>query len=388
MFLRIIFKKLWHKKLSSLLCILLMSFGVCIISLMILVGKDVDNKLRSNIKGIDMVIGAKGSPLQLILSAIYQLDSPTGNIKLKDLENISSNPLIKYCIPLSYGDNYNGYRIIGTNKKYFEYMQMAILSGKLPTKPFDVLLSENVATKLNIKLGDELLSSHGLDKDGDHHEDEKFIVKGIFKSSGSVIDNLIFTPLSSIWDLHHADSSNLEITAALVKFRSPMGLMTIPRMINQNTNMQAALPAIEIDRILKIFDYAIESIKMLAFLIVIISGVSVFISLYNNLKENKKEHAMLLAMGSSRLKIFIQLLFEGLFISVIGYLFGIILSRLILVFVNKNLDEIQNITFNVWKIESSEIYLLIVALLIGIFAAIIPALSIFNINISKNLAED
>jgi putative ABC transport system permease protein len=395
MLLKIVWKNILAKKLNSFLCILLMMFGISIISLLINIGKQLEDKFAKNISGIDMVVGAKGSPLQLILSGIYQLDAPTGNIPMSELQTLTANPLIKESIPLSMGDNYMGFRIVGTVYKYLKHFEADYSQGRGFQNDLEVVVGATAAKKLGIKLNDMLESSHGLDKDGEKHGEKKYKVVGILKYNNSVLDNLIVCNLQSIWAMHegheeepgvHEEEKN--ITCALIKFRSPLGLMTIPRTINQNTSMQAALPAIEINRLFELMGIGIDAIKALAIAIMLISGVSVFVTLYNALKERKYEMALMLSMGAKRIKLFFMLMLEGLFISISGFILGILLCRIGLWIGSVYLDQKFNFSFTQSILQKEEIYLLIGALLVGIFAAIIPSMGIYKINISKTLAND
>lgn len=399
MLLKIVWKNLAAKKLTSFLCIVLMMFGICIISLVVTIGKQLEDKFSKNISGIDMVVGAKGSPLQLILSGVYQIDAPTGNILLDEANMISKNPLVKEFIPISMGDNYKGFRIVGTNKKYIEHFKANFSDGQLFNDVKQVVLGSSVSKQLGLKLGDSFSSSHGFKEEREVHEDDKLIVIGILKYNNSVIDNLILTSLETVWDVHEhgtiknqspndEDFLKKEITCALVKFRSPMGLMTIPRNINSNTNMQAALPAIEINRLFELMGIGIDAINLLALAIILISGISVFVTLYNSLKERKYEMALMLSMGAKRTKLFGMLLLEGLFLSLIGYVLGILLSRIGLYLASNALESNMNYTLNQMVLQKEEIILLIGALLVGIFAAAIPSLGVYKINISKTLAND
>jgi putative ABC transport system permease protein len=305
------------------------------------------------------------------------------------------------------GDNYQGFRIVGTTYPYLKHFEADYAAGVVFKNNMEVVLGATVARKLNLKLNESFASSHGFEKEGEAHGDKKYKVVGILKSNNSVIDNLILCNLKSIWEIHeheeenatetleeHAEHANeaaeddFDITCALVKFRSPMGLMTIPRLINQNTKMQAALPAIEINRLFELMGIGIDAFKALAFAIMLISGISVFVTLYNALKERKYEMALMLSMGGKRTKLFFMLMFEGLFLSLSGYILGVLLSRIGLWIASRMLDQNFNFDLQQSMLQKEEIYLLIAALLVGIFAAIIPSLGIYRINISKTLAND
>jgi putative ABC transport system permease protein len=398
-------KNFTNKPLTNGLSILLLALGVGIIALVISLGKQLDEKFTKNIKGIDMVVGAKGSPLQLILSSIYQIDSPTGNISFAEANTLSKNPFIKSAIPIALGDSYLGYRIVGTNKLYLPHYKAELANGVDATKPMECVLGATTAQKVGLKIGDKFASAHGLDNEGDKHELQKYIIVGILAFNNSVVDQLIITPLESIWAVHeHAEGPNnlallndetdekpniidKQITALLVKFRNPMGLMTIPRNINANTNMQAALPAIEINRLFSLMGVGIVTLKWIAFLIIMVSAISIFVTLYNSLKERKYEMALMLSMGASRIKLFALLLLEGLIIGILGYLLGMFFSKIGLYLMSKNTETNFHYQFNIFNISVDELWLFLASILICILAAAIPSIGIYKVNISKTLAD-
>lgn len=412
--LNISWRNLNDKRMNSFLSCLLMSLGITIISLLLLLNKQLDDQFKKNIRGIDMVVGAKGSPLQLILSAIYQIDSPTGNISMDEANFLTKNPLVKTAIPLSMGDNYKSFRIIGTNKKYLDHFEAKIAQGKLFEKSLDVVVGAKAAAVTGLKLGDTFSGTHGYDDNGDVHNDKKYKVVGILAYSNSVADQVILTPLESVWSIHeHAAGAmpatpmiglqgvagdekptegepeeKKEITAMLIKFRNPMGLIALPRLINANTKMQSALPSIEINRLFSLLGVGIDTLRFIALAIIIISGISVFVSLYNSLKERRYELALMLSMGATRIKLFLLLLLEGLIISLIGYIIGIALSRVGMWALGSGVEKSFHYDLKAMMLLPEEIALLGGAILIGLIAAGIPSLGVYNINISKTLADE
>ncbi|MCF0065348.1 FtsX-like permease family protein [Dyadobacter chenwenxiniae] len=389
-----------EKKLNSFLSALLLTLGIGMISLLLLLNKQLDEQFRRNIRGIDMVVGAKGSPLQLILSSIYQIDAPTGNVPLAEVDALRKNPFVKTVIPLSMGDSYQGFRIVGTTPKYVEHFQAKLSQGQLYNASMEVAIGSKVAAASQLKIGDTFASSHGLDAEGEAHNEKKYKVTGIFEGNGSVVDQLILTRLSSVWDVHaheeehgkHEEHEGAEggrqVTSALVQFRNPMGLMTIPRQINENTSMQAALPSIEINRLFSLLGVGIETLRALALIIISIAGISVFVSLYNSLKERKYEMALMLSMGATRTRLFLMLLLEGLMLAVIGYFSGIILSRVGLWLFSKAAEQDFHYSLRKFTILPEEIYLFFAALFIGFLASALPSLGIYKLNISRTLAEE
>jgi len=210
---RLSLRNMTSRPLSTILSLILLTLGVGMIALILQVNRQVQDQMENNLRGIDMVVGAKGSPLQLILSAIYHIDAPTGNIDLQEAEKLRQNRLVSYGIPLSYGDNYLGYRIVGTSYEYPELYKASIAEGRLWQEPFEVSVGAGIASKLNLKIGDTFTGAHGLTASGESHDEHDYRVVGIFTYTNSIIDQLILTATESIWETHsHHEEPEESIT--------------------------------------------------------------------------------------------------------------------------------------------------------------------------------
>jgi len=390
-------KNIFNKPLSSSISLALLVLGVGIISLLLQLNTLIKDQMDNNLRGIDMVVGAKGSPLQLILSSVYHIDSPTGNISLAEAETISNNRMVGSSIKILYGDNYKGFRIVGAEKKFIELYKGVIKEGKDWDNPYEVLVGSKVYEKLKINLGDELISSHGLRETGQSHDEGTFKVVGLLKPSNSVIDQLIITSPQSVWDIHEThdhdehehehEHDNREITAMLIKFKSPMNIIQFPRQINENTNLQAAVPSYEISRLFKLFGFGIETLSYLAYLIIIVSGFSLFINLFNSMRERKYEMALIRTLGASRFQLSTMIIFESLVLTISGFILGLLFSRFGVMFVSSLMEESINYNLNSLKILNEEYWLLGLSVLIGVVSSLIPAIQVYKMNISKILAD-
>ena len=410
------FKNIFHKPVGTVLSIVLLTLAVGIISILIHVNASIENQMNNNLKGIDMVVGAKGSPLQLILSSVYHVDSPTGNISLADAHSITRNRMVKNSTKLSFGDNYKGFKIVGTEKNFLELYKCDIEDGRIWKKSLEAVVGNKVAEILELKIGDEFTSSHGLGDYGESHEDSVFKVVGILKTSNSVADQLILTSLESVWDIHddhvhvheeepdqdheeehdhdhdeehEHDEDSKEITSILVKFDSPMNIISFPRYINEETNMQAAVPSYEISRLFKIFGIGFETLTYLAYLIMFVSGLSLFLNLLNSLKERKYEMALIRTIGGTKVQTSLMLFYESIILCIIGFIGGIILSRVGILVISNLLEESLNYSISIpILLSNQEILLLIFSISIGILACVIPAVNVYNMNISKTLSDE
>lgn len=397
-----LFKISWanirNKTLNTALSLLLLAFGIGLISLLFLIQGQLNSKFKKNIEDIDMVLGAKGSPLQLILSAVYQVDAPTGNISYSAAQHIMKNQLIEDAIPLAYGDNYKKFRIVGTNEKYPNHYQAKLKEGRLWKKSFEATIGSKVAKDSGLKIGDEFYSSHGLDEEGEAHKKHAFHVVGIFEPSGTVIDQLVLTNISSIWEVHqhedhetHEDHHELmdqekEITAVLLTKKSPMAMIMLPKQL-KNTNMQLALTAIEVNRLTANFGIGIKALTIIGIIVIFISFISIFISLYNSLKERKYELALMRTIGASRFSLFSLILLEGLTIALTGFLLGVIFSRLGLLILSFFMEDNFQYSFNDLGWTTQETILLLTTIIIGILASFLPAFQAIKIDISKTLSD-
>jgi putative ABC transport system permease protein len=412
MIFKIAWKNAWFKPLNTVLSILLLTASVAIISLLILLQKQFEKQFSSNIDGVDLVIGAKGSPMQLILSSVYQMDAPTGNINYAAAKVWMKHPFVKTAIPLAFGDNYRGFKIVGTTEDYLKKYEAEISSGKMFAENFEVVLGSQVAQKMNLKVGDTFFGSHGAAAEGELHEEFPYVVKGIASPTGKVIDNLILSNIESVWAMHHHEEeatfaaerheegdghnhdeahdheNDHEITAVLIKLKNKMGFVLWPRLIAQNTNMQAASPAIEINRLFSLFGIGLEALQYLAYGIMLISGVSIFIALYNTLKERKYEFALMRVSGASRAQLLTLVLFESILLCLVGFVLGTIVGRLGLYFISTSTEQNYKMAFNPFEFAvKEEGILFLTTIFVGIIAALIPAVKAYRLNISKTLAN-
>lgn len=421
---KLAWKNIWFKPLNTILSIILLTSSVAIITTLILVEKQFEEKFTKNIDGVDLVMGAQGSPLQLILSSVYHVDAPTGNISYDSAKVWMQHPFVEKAIPLAFGDNYRGFKILGTTADYLEKYETNITEGKIFEKNFEVVIGSEIAQKLNLKIGDEFFGSHGDAAEGHVHEEFAYKVVGIAAPTGKVVDNLILCTIPSVWQMHgdhiheseesenpahgeeghvHVegddhdhehhhdmtlDEPGMEITAVLLKFRNKMGIVTWPRIIAQNTKMQVASPALEVNRLFSLFGIGIQALQYLAYGIMLISGISIFIALYNTLKERKNEFALLRVNGAKRMQLMQLVLIESLLLCIVGFIFGTVLGRVSILWISASSEQDFKMSFNPYEfLWNKEGVLFLLTIGVGIVAALIPAIKAYKLNISKTLAN-
>ncbi len=403
------YKSIVSKPLSSLLSWLLLTFGVTIVVLILLISDQLKNEITKNSTGIDLVVGAKGSPLQLILANVFHVDFPTGNIDLNEVAKVTRSRYIESVIPMSLGDSYQSNRIVGTTKAYAQLYKGELNAGNWYTEHMEVVLGFQAAQKLSLSIGDTFQSQHGLSEDGEAHEAHPFKVVGVLNPTNTVLDRLILTSIQSIWEVHgheeehhheEADTTisiahlglevtseqleNEQITAALIKYRSPMGAVMLPRAINTESSMQAASPAFETARLFNIIGVGVQILNFLGILIIVISAISVFIALLNSLKDRKYDIAIMRSMGATGFQIFNHILIEGLLITFVGGISGLMIAHGLVYVLASYLSGVNPESF---YFLNSEWFVMLGCLVIGTIASFIPAIVAFRTDISETLSK-
>ena len=369
---------------QHLISVLLLAFGIALIAFISALGNQLEQHLNQNLRGIDLVVGAKGSPLQLMLSAVYHVDVPTGNIDEKALLNLEKHPFVAYLVPLAYGDTHKGYRIIGSDKRFVTHYDLTPGVGTLADETYEVTLGAYVAERTGLTVGSTFKGSHGLVNEGMEHEHESFRVVGIFLPSGSVADQLIYTPTSSVWEIHHAKPP-YELTAGLIAFKSPMAMMQLPRMINKETQMMAALPVNEFSRLRKFLGFGESTLFTIAALILLLAAAGVFASLYASMRSRRPQMATLRLYGASHKQLTKLAMFEGLYLTLSGWLIGIVISRLALGLVSSWSSDRLFYAVALTEWHTTDVYLLFGACTLGAVAALVSAWQLKNLDLGNEL---
>jgi putative ABC transport system permease protein len=397
------------RALNAALNVLLLALGVGTIVVLLLFSRQFEQRLGRDAQGIDLVVGAKGSPLQLILSSVYHLDIPTGNIPLQEAEKLKTNPLIKVTVPLALGDSYEGFRIVGTNHDYVSLYEGRTTEGRLWNKSFEAVLGSEVAAHAGSKIGDQFVGSHGLVEAGEKHEHSPYTVVGLLAQRGSVLDRLVLTSVESVWEVHgqgpHHDEDEKheksksgepskeqhlqpqELTAVLVQYRSPMAAAVLPRQINSQTALQAASPAFESARLLNIVGVGIDAVQGFALVLILCAGLSVFIALYNALRERSNDLAVKISLGASRVKLLSAVLIEGLILTSLGVSLGLLLGHLLTGALGAWLQASQRVHITGWTFVPGELTLILLALGIGLLSALFPSVMAYRTDIARVLAQ-
>lgn len=400
---------LFARKLNSILSVILTALGTMLAVLIILFAGHIDSKMGKTAENIDFVIGAKGSPLQLILSSIYHVDIPTGNISFDEAQRWMKHPQVKKAIPLALGDSYHGYRIVGTSLDYIALYNGQFESGEPWNKPFQAV----AGSATGLELGDKFAGAHGLLEGGHTHDAHPYSIIGKLKPTGTVLDRLILTSVDSVLRLHgqeahkhehehyhthdhhddehdhhsHDEKNEAEITAILIQVRSPIATMNLPRQINRDTNFQAAVPAIEITRLTSMLGLGSKTLLVLSVILVVISGLSIFSGMAGTLENRSYDLAIMRALGFSQMRVFSLVIMEGMILVIIGLIMGLIIGHIAFGGLIQTMGPLQNSGAMAWKLHHHEFWLSLFILLSGFVASLVPAIRAAKLDIASILAK-
>lgn len=362
-----------ERALAAALNVLLMGLGVGVIVVLLLVLAQAEDRVERDAAGVDLVVGAKGSPLQLVLSAVYQLDAPTGNIAAADAARVAADPLVKHAVPLALGDSYRGFRIVGTTADYLSLRGATVAHGRAWQQPMEAVLGAAVAARTGLAPGQRFAGTHGL-AGGGEHADQLFEVVGILAPTGTVTDRVVLTGVESVWTVHgeHATEGR-EITALLVQYASPMGAALVPRRINAIDGLQAASPAVEIARLYSLTGVGITALKLFAMITMVCAGLGIFVGLTAVLDERRADLGLLRLLGASRGTVFLTVALQGFALGAMGVILGLVLGHAGTEWIGATAARLHRVELTGLTWVRGEIWLILAALALAALAGFVPA---------------
>ncbi|MGE0348011.1 FtsX-like permease family protein [Hydrogenophaga sp.] len=394
---------LWSRPLSTVLNLLLLALGLASMAFLLIARDQVDRAFERDLAGIDLVVGAKGSPMQLILAGVFHLDVPPGNIPLVEANQLAQHPQVAQLIPLSLGDNLGGFRIVGTTRDYPAHYGAQLARGAFWQAPLEAVLGAQVAQRTGLQIGQAFEGAHGLGRGGAVHGATPYTVTGVLAACGCVLDRLVLTATESVWRVHddmHAGANmsederaelaealaaEREITLALVRYRTPLAAASLPRFINQSTSMQAAAPAVEITRLLSMVGVGTQVLRALAAVLLVVAGLSVFIALWNAVRERRADLAMLRMLGAPPARVAALLLCEALWLALLACAAALLAAHGLTAVMGDMLMARQSLAITGWQWVPGEAWVPVLAFGVAVVAAFVPAASAYRVDVTQLL---
>lgn len=437
------------RALHSTLCAAAVAAGIALLCSVFLFSQSVADGFSRNAAGIDLVVGTKGSPLQMVLSSVYHADIPAGNIEMRDYEKLKRNPRVKMAIPLALGDNYKGFRMVGTTPDYLKLYKADFASGEVFAAPFETV----VGSGSGLSLGDKFAVSHGLaGNTRDVHDGHLYTVTGVLKPTGTVLDKLLITDVKSVQELHgghdhdhqadsdheegghhsksdhdddhnhdhnhdhenehahksdghdhhskaehaHSDHGHQEraglksqITTVLIKVRSPLDLMNLPRQINAESDIMAAVPSYEMARFVKNLGVGRNLMIVLGAGFIILSSLMLLASLASGLALRRYDLAVLRVLGATSRRLSATVLAEALIISGIGAIFGVLLGHVLAYCAVISIESLRGLVLPEALLipRAMDVGFILIGLVSGLVASLVPSITAARTDIAGLLAR-
>ena len=434
-----------RRPLPAVLTVLLLALGIATVVVVLLFQRALEDRLGRDARGIDLVVGAKGSGLQLVLSSVFHADVPTGNVRLPELRDIARHPMVAGVIPLSLGDSYRGFRIVGTTRAYVSHYGGGIARGRLWERPMEAVVGSRAARGTGLRAGETFVGAHGLGGGSDFlHGKHPFEVVGTLEETGTVLDRLILVDTASVWMVHavHDNTQTAlvgqgvqvgsgedaarddrdsretraepaggsdatvtagssgnggsvpglpagdgEITALLVKYRTPLAAITLPRAINAGTALQAASPAQETARLFLLMGTGLDVFRAFAAVLVAASALSLFIALWHAMHEQRYDLAVMRTLGATRGRILRFVLVQGAALGAGGAVIGVALGHMAGWLAAQWLDRARSVSVGTLGWAPEEGLVVAGAVLIALAAAAVPAVRAWRLDVVAVLAE-
>ena len=349
MFFHLALKSLWSRKGSALLTMMAIFISVFIMLGIEHIRKEAKTSFSKTVSGVDLIVGAPTGDINLLLYTVFRMGNPSKNIRWSTYEELKKASKVAWAIPISLGDSHKGYRVMGTTTDYFTHFSygqkqsLQLNQGEVFSNTYDVVLGSSVAKKLNYKLGDKLLLSHGLGSASfSEHKDKPFVVKGILAPTGTPVDQTVHVSLEGLEAVHigwpnaiggNSPTKNIpkdllqptSITAVFIGLKSRAATFGFQRKINQYRvePLQAILPGVALSQLWQMLAIMENTLKLISYAVFIAALFGLGAMLLVSLKEREREIAILRSLGARPRFIFLLIQLEALLITVLACLLAI-----------------------------------------------------------------
>lgn len=408
-------KSLASRKFISFLCILSISLSLSLFLIVEKLRDGVQDGFTNTISQADLIVGARSGPTQLLLYTVFHMGSPTNNILYSSYETIKNHPTVAWTIPISLGDSYQGYRVVGTTAEFLEHYrfygdkQVELAQGQWKNTVFDVVLGSTVARELRHKLGDEVILSHGIQEDAlMDHDNAPFKVGGILKQTGTPIDKSVFISLYGMEAIHlgwengvpsYGEETDVDgitkeqlkteqITSFILRTKNRIALLGLQRFIMdfKPEALSAIIPAMTLTELWGMLDQLENAFVGISFFVIVIGFLSILIALYMSLNERQQEMAILRSVGVSARQIVGLLLSEAFFLSLMGGIFGFVLQYGILIVIGPIVEAKFGLNIPISNPTTFELYVVGLFIVLGTLSGLIPALKAYRSSLHQGLS--
>jgi putative ABC transport system permease protein len=343
-----------QRALSSTLTALSVALGVALVTLVFQLRGVSRRAFDDAARGYDVVLGGvHTSPLTTVLSTVFLADNPTDTIPIEAFRAIEKDPRVRHAVPYAVGDVYKGFRVVGTTPAFFEAIETAkgepigkAVDGRLLGKDdaFEAVAGAFAAARTGLKKGSAFQVTHGLEEGGHQHEDAWRVV-GVLPPTGTPLDRAIFITLGSFFHIadhqqpdpgmHGEEPAGMEeekdpvwaVSSIVVRLKSPAFRLQFVSDMRKRPDVQPALPATEISKLFRIVEQVDGFFRVVAWLVLVVSGIAILVSLYGSIEGRRREIAILRALGARPAHVFSVVTLEAVLLCLVGGALGLLLGH-------------------------------------------------------------
>lgn len=403
-FLLLAYKSLKNRLFSSFLTVMSIALSVCLLLAVERTKRSSEEGFTQSVSQVDLLVGARTGPLNLILYTVFNMGSASNNISWKSYQDIKADPAVEWTIPYSLGDGHKGFRVVATDENFYQHYQfrgdqkVELLAGAPALKIWDVVIGAEVEKKLHYKIGDKVIIAHGVTRgEGiQMHDDKPFRVTGILKPTGTALDQSLYISLYGMEAIHMdwkngaapsketstpqdqitADSIKIgQITSFFVRTKSRIQILKLQRDINnyEEEPLMSIIPGATLSDLWKGLSQIEKVLRIISILVLFVGMASMLSSILAGLNERRREMSILRSIGAGPLKITFLLVFESSLLTLLGIGFGLILELGGFFILSGWLESEFGFYIVGSAISVTELMYLVLILIFGILVGFIPA---------------
>ena len=420
-------KSLYSRRFTVILTALSIALAVALLLAVERIRAQSRESFTGTISGTDLIVGARSSPIHLLLFSIFGIGSATNNLSWNSYRTIAQWPEVAWTIPLLLGDSHRGYRVLGSTNDYVEHFRygpgrrLELVAGHWLAGSHDAVLGDDVAKNLDYRLGHEIVVAHGSGEVALRlHRDQPFRVVGILARTGTPVDRTIHVSLDGFGALHastsglthdplamarrelerqgpgrveeqddgHGENPGQAVTAFLVGMKSRAAALSVQRRASEfpDEPLTAILPGATLLEIWSVVGIAERALLVIAVLVVVVGLAGMMVALLTGLSERRREMAILRSLGARPAHLFALILGEASFITLLGIALGAVIVWLGLLAGRPWLESELSLYVDVGWPSPYEWGLMLLSALAGTLAGIIPAYRIYRYSLADGMA--
>lgn len=394
------FRSLWNRRGLAIVTIISICLSVTLLLGVERVRDGARDGFAGTVAGTDLIVGARSGALQLMLYSVFRIGDAPNNFSWDSFEAIAERPEVAWIIPISLGDSHRGFRVVGTDERYFEHLRfrdgqaLKFASGTPMQDLFDAVVGAAVARELGYAIGDTIVINHGLGSEAlAEHANRPFTISGILEPTGTPVDRSVHIGLPGIEALHADDGHDHDhlapssITAAFIGLHSPIDTFALQRAINQYRDepLTAAVPGLALLELWSVLEVAELALRVIGGLVVLVAAAGMVTTLLAMLAQRRREMAILRAIGAAPHHIASLLFAEAMLLSLCGMGLAILGVALAMAALGPWIARSYGLQLSAGWPGGSELVLLSLVLAASAIAAAVPAIQAYRQSVADGI---